>query len=103
MNGINGSIQAIIMFVSPLVSAALLGMATMEIIFFIDVVTAAIAIGTLLIFLKIPLHEKAKDKQTTSYLSDFKLGLQYVNSHDFLRKFFLFFALFMVLMAPASF
>ncbi|WP_346207968.1 MFS transporter [Caldifermentibacillus hisashii] len=103
VNGINGSIQAIIMFVSPLVSAALLGMATMEIIFFIDVVTAAIAIGTLLIFLKIPLHEKAKDKQTTSYLSDFKLGLQYVNSHDFLRKFFLFFALFMVLMAPASF
>jgi len=103
VNGINGSIQAIIMFVSPLVSAALLGMATMEIIFFIDVVTAAIAIGTLLIFLKIPLHEKAKDKQTTSYLSDFKLGLQYVNSHDFLKKFFLFFALFMVLMAPASF
>ncbi|MEL3955861.1 MFS transporter [Caldifermentibacillus hisashii] len=103
VNGINGSIQAIIMFVSPLVSAALLGMATMEIIFFIDVVTAAIAIGTLLIFLKIPLHEKAKDKQTTSYLSDFKLGLKYVNSHDFLKKFFLFFALFMVLMAPASF
>lgn len=103
VNGINGSIQAIIMFVSPLVSAALLGMATMEIIFFIDVVTAAIAIGTLLIFLKIPLHEKAKDKQTTSYLSDFKLGLQYVNSHDFLKKFFLFFALFVVLMAPASF
>ncbi|WP_368975304.1 MFS transporter [Caldifermentibacillus hisashii] len=103
VNGINGSIQAIIMFVSPLVSAALLGMATMEIIFFIDVVTATIAIGTLLIFLKIPLHEKAKDKQTTSYLSDFKLGLQYVNSHDFLKKFFLFFALFMVLMAPASF
>jgi DHA3 family macrolide efflux protein-like MFS transporter len=103
VNGINGSIQAIIMFVSPLVSAALLGMASMEIIFFIDVVTAAIAIGTLLFFLKIPLHEKAKDKQTTSYLSDFKLGLQYVNSHDFLKKFFLFFALFMVLMAPASF
>lgn len=103
VNGINGSIQAIIMFVSPLVSAALLGMASMEIIFFIDVVTAAIAIGTLLLFLKIPLHEKAKDKQTTSYLSDFKLGLQYVNSHDFLKKFFLFFALFMVLMAPASF
>jgi len=93
----------LLLCLSPLVSAALLGMATMEIIFFIDVVTAAIAIGTLLIFLKIPLHEKAKDKQTTSYLSDFKLGLQYVNSHDFLKKFFLFFALFMVLMAPASF
>jgi DHA3 family macrolide efflux protein-like MFS transporter len=103
VNGINGSIQAIIMFVSPLVSAALLGMASMEIIFFIDVVTAALAIGTLLFFLKIPLHKKAKDKQTTSYLSDFKLGLQYVNSHGFLKKFFLFFALFMVLMAPASF
>lgn len=103
VNGINGSIQAIIMFVSPMVSAALLAMTSIEIIFFIDVITAAIAIGTLLFFLKIKVHEKAAEKQTTSYFGDFKLGLQYVSSHAFLKKFFLFFAVFFVLMAPASF
>lgn len=103
VNGANGSIQAIILFVSPMVSAALLGLTSIEIIFFIDVITAAIAIFTLLVFLKISVHEKAADKQTTSYFGDFKLGLQYVNNHDFLKRFFLFFAVFFVLMAPASF
>lgn len=103
VNGINGSTQAVIMFISPMVSAALLGLTTLENIFFIDVITAMIAIVTLLFFLKISVHEKAKVKQTTSYFSDFKLGLQYVNSHAFLKKFFIFFAVFFVLMAPAAF
>ncbi len=103
VNGVNGSIQAVIMFISPIVSAALLGLASIEVIFFIDVITAALAIFTLLAFLKIDVHEKAKEKQTTSYFSDFKQGLQYVNNHGFLKKFFLFFAVFFVLMAPAAF
>ncbi|PLR79574.1 MFS transporter [Bacillus canaveralius] len=103
INGINGSIQAIIMFVSPLVSAALLSMASIEVIFFIDVVTAAIAIMTLLIFFKIPMHKKAYETQTTSYFNDLKEGLKYINNNDFLKKFFLFFAFFFVLMAPAAF
>ncbi|MFS0575064.1 MFS transporter [Sporosarcina sp. 179-K 3D1 HS] len=102
VNGANGSIQALIMFISPMVSAALLGLTSLEIIFFIDVITAAIAIITLLA-LKISVHEKASEKQTTSYFSDFKQGLQYVNNHAFLKKFFLFFAVFFVLMAPAAF
>ncbi|WP_071396550.1 MFS transporter [Bacillus tuaregi] len=102
VNGANGSIQAIIMFISPMISAALLGVTSLEMIFFIDVITAAIAIVSLLA-LKVSVHEKAADKQTTSYFSDFKQGLQYVNTHDFLKKFFLFFAVFFVLMAPAAF
>ncbi|MCH1625308.1 MFS transporter [Ferdinandcohnia quinoae] len=103
VNGANGSIQAVIMFVSPMVSAALLSLASIEIIFFIDVITAAIAIVTLLAFLKISVHEKAAEKQQTSYFNDFKQGLQYVNNHGFLKQFFIFFAVFFVLMAPAAF
>lgn len=68
VNGANGSIQAVIMFISPMVSAALLANTTIEIIFFIDVITAAIAIFTMLTFVKIAVHEKAAVKQTTSYL-----------------------------------
>jgi MFS transporter, DHA3 family, macrolide efflux protein len=103
VNGINGSIQAIIMFVAPMVSAALLAMTSIEIIFFIDVITAAIAIFVLVTFFKIPSHEKASEKQTTSYFSDLKQGLTYIKNHAFLKKFFLFFAFFFVLMAPAAF
>ncbi|MGN7177170.1 MFS transporter [Paenibacillus sp. FSL R5-0490] len=103
VNGVNGSIQAVIMFVSPMVSAALIAMASLEVIFFIDVITAAVAIVTLMTFVKIAVHKKAAAEQTASYLSDFKQGLQYVNSNPFLKKFFLFFAVFIVLMAPAAF
>ncbi|MDQ8736187.1 MFS transporter [Paenibacillus sp. LHD-38] len=103
INGINGTLQALMMFVAPIVSATLLSMATIEAIFFIDVVTAVIAIFTLFFFLKIPLHQKASDKQTTSYLDDFKQGLNYIKNHSFLKTFFIFFAFFFVLMAPAAF
>lgn len=103
VNGINGSVQAVIMFISPIISAALLTVASIEIIFFIDVITAAIAILTLLLYFRIPVHEKAVDKQITSYFDDLKQGLIYINKHDFLKKFFLFFAVFFVLMAPAAF
>lgn len=103
VNGINGSIQAIITFLSPMVSAALLTMTTMEIIFYVDVVTAGIGIFILLVLVKVSVHEKAAEKQTTSYFSDFKLGVQYVMKHGFLKWFFAFFAIFFVLMAPAAF
>ncbi|MFF2888378.1 MFS transporter [Paenibacillus sp. NPDC057967] len=103
VNGINGSIQAIIMFVAPIVSAGLMSAASVEAILFIDVVTAAIAISTLFFFLKIPLHKKAAEAQQTGYLDDFKEGLRYIGQHAFLKTFFIFFAFFFVLMAPAAF
>lgn len=103
VNGINGTIQAVIMFVSPMVSAALLTLTTMKVIFFIDVITAAIAIMVLLTLLKIPLHAKAAQQQEVSYLGDFKLGIQYIKQHDFLKSFFVFFAVLFVLMAPVAF
>lgn len=103
VNGINGSIQAVIMFISPMISVPLLMYASMEFIFLIDVVTAAIAICTLLFFLKIPSHKKAPSVEPVSYLSDFLKGLQYINRHKYLKTFFIFLAIFFVLMAPASF
>jgi MFS transporter, DHA3 family, macrolide efflux protein len=103
VNGTNGSIQALIMLVAPMASAALLTMATMEAIFFIDVVTAAIAIFILLTFLHIPIHAKAAEKQTTSYFSDLKQGFIYIQNHAFVKKFFVFFAFFFVLAAPVAF
>lgn len=103
VNGINGSIQAIVNLVAPMGSAILLTIASMETIFFIDVITASIAIFTLTVFLNIPVHAKALQKQTTSYFSDLQQGFNYIKNHNFLKKFFLFFAFFFVLIAPAAF
>ncbi|WP_134701984.1 MFS transporter [Ammoniphilus sp. YIM 78166] len=103
VNGINGSLQALNMFLAPMASAALLTTSSIEVIFLIDVVTAVIAIVTLFVFLNIPVHEKAAKEQATSYFADLKQGLVYVRNHDFLKSFFLFFAFFFVLVAPAAF
>lgn len=103
VNGINGSIQAAVMLLSPMASAALLSITTLEMIFFIDVITAAIAIFILLKFLSIKVHAKAAEKQTISYFNDLKQGLIYIKKHEFLKLFFLFFAIFFILAAPVSF
>lgn len=103
VNGTNASIQSIIMLISPIVSGALLSVAPIEIIFFIDVVTAIIGVGTLLLFLHVPPHTKALEKQETHYLADLKLGFQYIFHHKFVRSLFLFFAAFTFFAAPVAF
>ncbi len=103
VNGINGSIQACIMLISPMVSAALLSVSTIEAIFFIDVVTAAIAIYILLVLLPIAAHPRSPEGLTAGYLEDFRKGILYIREHPFLKRFFAFCALFMLLAAPAAF
>ncbi|WP_246333931.1 MFS transporter [Thermoactinomyces mirandus] len=103
VNGINGSLQSLITLLSPMVSAALLTTASIEMIFFVDVITAVVAILILLVFFHVQVHEKASKKQITSYFNDMKQGLSYIRTHGFLKRFFLFFAIFFVLIAPAAF
>jgi len=103
VNATQGTIQAFVMLVSPMVSGALLTLAPIETIFLIDVVTAAIAIVTLLAFLHVPVHAKAMEKPTTSYFSDLREGFAYIKSHDYVKTFFVFCAFFFVLVAPVAF
>lgn len=103
VNGANGSIQALVMLLAPMASGALLGMASIETIFFIDVITAAIAIVILIALLHIPAHAKAGEKQPVSYFQDLKQGYLYIRDHAFLKKFFLFFAMFFILAAAPAF
>lgn len=103
VNGTNSSIQAMTMLISPMVSGALLTMAPLETILFIDVVTAAIGVLTLLIFLKVPPHEKALNKQEMTYVEDLKLGFDYIKSHHFVKVFFVFCGIMMFLAAPPAF
>lgn len=103
VNATNSSIQSLVMLVSPMLSGALLTMATIETIFFIDVVTAAIAVSLLLLFLHVPIHAKALNRQAVSYLSDMREGLAYIKNHDYVKRFFMFCAIFFVLVAPVAF
>jgi DHA3 family macrolide efflux protein-like MFS transporter len=103
VNGINGSMQSLIALVSPLASGALLGIASIDKIFFIDVITAAAAISILLIFLHVPPHAKALEKKKVSYFNDMREGIKYIGNHAFIRTIFIFSAIFFVLVAPLAF
>ncbi len=103
VNGINSSIQSMVMLVSPMLSGALLTVATIESIFFIDVVTAAIAVSILLFFLKVPAHAKAQSPQEVSYFKDLREGVSYIRKHTYVSKFFIFCAFFFFLIAPVAF
>jgi len=103
VNAVNSSIQSMIMLVSPMISGALLTLASIEAIFFIDVVTAAVAVLTLLFFLHVPLHTKAMEKQSSGYFKDLKEGYLYVKNHAFIRKIMTFCAVFFIAVAPVAF
>jgi DHA3 family macrolide efflux protein-like MFS transporter len=102
-NGINGTIQSAIMLVSPILSGALLTLASITLIFFIDVVTAALAISVLLFFLRVPPHARALQAQETGYFADMKLGLRYIREHRYLLSFFAYLGIFLFLVSPAAF
>lgn len=70
-----------------MVSGALLALASLETIFFIDVITASIAIFILLVFINISVHEKALEKQTNDYFTDLKEGLSISKIMNLLRNF----------------
>lgn len=103
VNGIQGSVQSLVAIITPMISGALLTLAPIEYIFGIDVVTAAIAIFILLVFLRIPTHQRALEKQKFSYFSDLRDGLRYINAHAFIKTLFFYCALYFVLVTPVAF
>lgn len=90
VNGINGSLQSLIMLVSPMLSGALMGFASLSSIFFIDVMTAIAAIGVLIFLFQLPEKIIEENVRTAGggYLSELKEGFTYILSTPFLRNFF---------------
>jgi len=103
VNATNSSIQSLVMLVSPMLSGALMSVADIEAIFFIDVVTCAIAVFIMLLFLNVPIHAKALEKQSAGYYKDLREGFVYIKNHSFVKTSFLFNSIFLILAAPAAF
>lgn len=103
VNATNGSIMSIVTLLSPMVSGALLSLTSIEFIFLIDVVTAAIAVIILVLFMHVKPHAKALEKQEISYFNDMREGIRYINEHKFLKVYFAYLAVFFVLFAPVAF
>ncbi len=103
VNATSSSLQALVTLISPMISGTLLTFASIEVIFFIDVVTAAIAIFILINFVQVATHAKALDKEKTEYFSDFREGVHYILNHAYVRTFFIFNAIFLIFVSPLAF
>lgn len=100
INGLNSTIQSLTMLVSPAVSGAVLSLAGLEAAFFIDVVTAGIAI-VIMSRLKVA-KVKREEEEMRGAFADLKFGLTYAWNHRFLRVFLFFYAGLMFLVTPAA-
>ncbi len=102
VNSINGTIQPFIMIAAPVISGAMMSYSRLEAIFFIDVITAILAVS-LLLLIKAPAHHKATSAQKTGYLDDLRAGLVYVRHNRVIKTLFIFFTFIFFLVVPVAF
>jgi DHA3 family macrolide efflux protein-like MFS transporter len=102
INGMNGSLQSIIMLLSPMAGGALLMMMPLGTIFFIDVITAILAIGMLLI-IPIKPHERSAEQQDTGHFEEIKRGIAYTKKNTFVREMLIMYLFYFLFITPAAF
>lgn len=103
-NGIQSSIQSMNMFVAPMAAGALLSFLPIEYIFFIDVVTAAIGISIVLIFVKVSgvPHAGEVKHGVKAYFHELREGLRYINSKEWLKIIIIYSAFFSFFASPSA-
>lgn len=100
VNGINGSIQSAMALIAPAAAGALYALASLTAIFFVDVVTAAIGIG-LLMMVAVPTIRTAA-AAGTGYFTDLVEGVKYIAHHAFVRWLLVLFGVvFLLTVAPS--
>ena len=103
VNGILSSIQAATTLAAPMASGALMTFAPLEILFFVDVVTAAVAISILLFLVKVPAMEKQDEgKKRIEYFNDLKEGFIYIKEHGYILRLVLLTSVFMICVSPSA-
>jgi DHA3 family macrolide efflux protein-like MFS transporter len=107
INGYQSSIHSVVNIISPMLGGALMTLAPLSALFFLDVVTAAISIVILFFFVKTPadreIKTETKGQKQTDYFHDLKEGLRYIKKHGYVLRMILLSALFLFFFAPASF
>jgi DHA3 family macrolide efflux protein-like MFS transporter len=103
VNGINQSIQSLLQIFAPILSAVLLSISTIRTIFFIDVFTAALAVGIMLLFIQIQDHKNMDTGQKIAYFKDLKEGIHYIRKHIFVSRLMKMLTYYYILITPVAF
>ena len=101
VNGINAGIMGIMMVISPVLAGGLYEMLGIGSIFWVDVITAVIGIGLLIVLKTMPREKTANAAQ--SIISDMASGLRYVIRTRWLRQFFGFYLFYSLMFGPVVF
>ncbi|MET1061610.1 MAG: MFS transporter, partial [Aeromicrobium sp.] len=100
VNGINGTIQSAMMLVAPAAAAGVYASMSIVAVFYIDVVTAVIGIG-LLLLVTVPRLVRS-DAGQVGYFDDLVGGVKYVVTHTFVRWILVLYAVvFLLIVAPS--
>ena len=102
VNGYNGTIQSIVQFISPFAAGAIMAISPIYNILLIDVATAIIGIG-ILVMLKIPRRQPAEKAKKTSIFTEMKEGFRFTWKHKFLRKLLATYGIYIFLCVPSGF
>lgn len=102
INGIYASINSIMMVLSPAVSGAILTVATIDTVFWIDIVTAIIGIS-LLFIIRIPTLATMHENRNKSTLTEIKAGFSYLKQHKLVLRLIIFLFVILISISPAAF
>jgi len=102
INGINSTLNSILLLASPAVAGMLLGGLGIEFALLADVVTALLAVG-FMTFLSMPPRNTTAIPENTGALKDILDGFRYTRSHPFLMRLMIIYAIVYVLITPAAF
>lgn len=99
IQGINQSINSALMLISPAVGGMMLGLFGLVSTFYLDVVTATLAV---LVFSFIKVAKPKRSEETHSVVADIKIGLSYTLSHPILRNLLICYGFSFFLITPAA-
>lgn len=103
VNGINSTLSSMMIFLSPAVSGTILSLTSIEVTFFIDVLTAIIGIS-IMFTIKTPHIIKTINKDNTkSTIKDMKMGLQYLKDNKFVKQQIYYLMVVAILISPSAF
>ncbi|WP_304340881.1 MFS transporter [Metaclostridioides mangenotii] len=103
VNGINTTLTSLMVFLSPAISGAILSIASIEVTFFIDVITAIIGIG-IMFTIKAPRYIfKKSDENINSTIGEIKAGILYIKENKFVKQQIIYLMVVAVLISPSAF
>ena len=99
VNGINTTIQSIMLILSPAAAGAIMPIMPIGYILFIDVITALIGVSIFVVGVKYK-HIKKEETIEKGQFKSIIEGIKYVRNHQFIKRFLWYYIVLSVLIAP---